>query len=138
MAGGPGDRSEDAYGDLRWAQRELVGAAEGPWYERFDWTDQTVELSGSCSFARVFDAGVPVAAVVAGEREPDAEAAVYLLRPGDAPRLVYTLDRLDLLLAMVENYLGDVELGEWRALPDDWPRDLATLTPAVLTIAGLA
>jgi len=42
-----------------------------------------------------------------------------------------------MLRAMLGNYLGDVELGEWRALPDAWPRDLARLGPAVLVLAGL-
>ncbi len=122
---------------LRWAQRELAEGAQGPWYERFEWVDGSLELEGARSFARVFDGGVPVGAVVAAERGHEDEAAVYLLRLGDAPRLVYSLDRLDVLLGVLANYLGDVTLGEWRMLPDDWPHDLATLGPAVLVLAGV-
>lgn len=122
---------------LRWAQRELTGAAAGPWYERYDWIDSALEPAGTRSFARVFEDGVPVAVVVAAELGYEGEPAAYLLRPDDGPRLVYTLDRLDLLTAMLGNYLGDVELGEWRSLPESWPRDLARLGPAVLVLAGL-
>ena len=109
----------------------------GPWYTRFDWVDAELRVEGSRSFARVFDAGIPVAVAIAAERGLEDEAAVFLARPADAPRLLYSLDRLDALLGMIANYLGDVELGEWRALPDDWPRDLATLSRAVLVLAGV-
>jgi hypothetical protein len=121
---------------LRWAQRELTGAAAGPSYERYDWIDPALEPAGGRSFARVFEGGVPVAVAIAADEGHDGEAAIYLVRPGDGPR-VYTLDRPDMLRAMLGNYLGDVELGEWRALPDAWPRDLARLGPAVLVLAGL-
>jgi hypothetical protein len=122
---------------LRWAQRELAGSTAGSWYTRFDWVDGELRLEGSRSFARVFDAGVPVAVAIAAERGLEDEAAVFLARPADAPRLLYSLDRLDALVGMIGNYLGDVELGEWRELPDDWPRDLATLSRAVLVLAGV-
>jgi len=121
---------------LRWAQSELGGRSEGRWYERFDWVDPSVRVGGARSFARVFERGVPVAAVVAAAHDHGGEANAYLLRPRDAARFVYSLDRLDYLLAMLGNYLGDVELGEWRALPDEWPDDLAALGPAVLVLAG--
>jgi hypothetical protein len=123
---------------LRWAQREHgVVETAGRWYERFGWVDEAVEPKGARSFARVFEDGVPVGAMVAAELGHEDEAAVYLLRMGDAARFVYSLDRLDVLLGMLDNYLGDVQLGEWRALPDSWPRNLAALAPAVLLIAGV-
>jgi len=80
---------------------------------------------------------VPTGALIAAERRHEGDAAVYLLRRSDAPRLVYSLDRLNILLGMLPQYLGDVELGEWRSIPDNWPRDLATLGPAVLVLAGI-
>jgi hypothetical protein len=123
---------------LRWAQRELVGDVQGPWYERFEWVGDEVELDGARSFARVFEAGVPTGVLIAAERGHGNEAAVYLLRPSDAPRLVYSLDGLDALIGMLAHYLGDVELGEWRSVPESWPRDFATLGPAVLVLAGIA
>jgi hypothetical protein len=51
---------------------------------------------------------------------------------------VYSLDRLDMLLGLLPNYLGDVEVGEWRALPDDSPRNIAALGPRVLRVAGVS
>jgi hypothetical protein len=122
---------------LRWAQRELVGDVQGPWFERFSWADSDVELEGARSFVRVFEAGLPTGVLVAAERRHEGESAVYLVRRGDAPRLVYSLDRLDVLLGMLPHYLGDIELGEWRSIPETWPRDLATLGPAVLVLAGI-
>jgi hypothetical protein len=122
---------------LRWVQRELVGGAGGPWYERFAWIDPSHEVRGERSFARVFEGGVPTGVVVAAEHGHDDQAAAYLIRTGDAPRLVYTLERLDVLTAMLENYLGEAQLGEWRMIPDDWANDLGSLAAAVLVIAGL-
>jgi hypothetical protein len=122
---------------LRWAQRELGGGAGGPWYERFEWADGSQELHGERSFARVYENGVPVGVVIAAERGHDDEAAIYLMRPGDLPRLVYTLEHVRVLTSMVERYLGDVVLGEWRLLPDDWPRELGPLAAATLILAGL-
>jgi hypothetical protein len=107
------------------------------WYDRFAPVAPETTLAGELQFVRVFEEGRPVAAVIAATDGPAGEPGAYLLRPRDDPRLVDTLERFDLLVAMLDNFLGDVELGEWRAIPGHWPRDLARLGPAVLVLAGL-
>ncbi|HEY3184005.1 MAG TPA: hypothetical protein VGJ77_14285 [Gaiellaceae bacterium] len=107
------------------------------WYDRFAPIPLETTLAGELQFVRLFEDGRPVAAVIAATDGPAGEPAAYLVRPGDDPRLVDTLERFDLLVATMDNALREVELGEWRALPGHWPRDLVRLGPAVLVLAGL-
>ena len=72
-----------------------------------------------------------------------AEQGFYTQSSG-APWLILEEDEDDRWRVVMDfgggglaNYLGDVTLGEWRMLPDDWPHDLASLGPAVLVLAGV-
>jgi hypothetical protein len=72
-----------------------------------------------------------------------AEQGFYTQSSG-APWLILEEDEDDRWRVVMDfggdglaNYLGDVTLGEWRMLPDDWPHDFASLGPAVLVLAGV-
>jgi hypothetical protein len=105
------------------------------WYQRFDRVDGTI--AGERILAAVFEGEDVVGVVIGAEHGHDGEAAAYLVRPGDGVRHVYSLERLDSLKAILERYLGEVELSEWIPVPEDAPDDLASLAPVVLALAGL-
>jgi hypothetical protein len=118
-------------------QPQLAAPARAPaaWFERFDRVDGTI--AGERRAAAVFEGEDVVGVVIAAEHGHEGEAAAYLARPGDGIRLVYSLESIDSLTAMLERYLGEVELSEWIAVPEEAPADLAGLGPVVLALAGL-
>jgi hypothetical protein len=118
------------------AGRREHGSAEG-WYSRFEPVDGAATVSGERLASAVFEGDDVTGVVVAAEHGHDREAAAYLVRPGDGVRHVYSLESLEALAAMLERYLGEVELSEWIPLPDDAPPDLAGLGAVVLKLAGL-
>jgi hypothetical protein len=113
-------------------------ASGGAWYGRFDGIDGAATISGERRVSAVFEGDDVTGVVVAVEHGHDGEPAAYLVRPGDVLRHVYSLDTLDALTAMLERYLGEVELSEWIPVPEDAPSDLGSLGPVVLALAGLS
>jgi len=107
------------------------------WYCRFERVDGTAKASGERLASAVFEGDDVTGVVVVAEHGHEGEPAAYLVRPGDGVRHIYTLASLEALTAMLERYLGDVELSEWILLPDDAPDDLGGLGLAVLALAGL-
>jgi hypothetical protein len=103
------------------------------WAGRFGEVDGERRLDGRRSFARLFDgAGVPDAAVVVDVADDDA--AAYLVRPADAPRLVEAVEDAELLFGALPDALDGREQGEWREIPEFVPRLLrATADWVVLT-----
>jgi hypothetical protein len=114
------------------------GAPPGEWYDRFDLVDSKAATSGKRLVSAVFDGDEVVGVVVVAEHGHEGEAGAYLLRPGDGSRHVYSLESLAELTAMLERYLGGVELSEWIAVPVGAPEDLGGLGPVVLALAGLS
>ena len=110
---------------------------QAAWYSRFDRVDGTATASGERLASAVFEGDDVTGVVVAAEHGHEGEPAAYLVRPGDGVRHVYSLASLEALTAMLERYLGEVELSEWILLPEDAPDDLGTLGPVVLAMAGL-
>jgi hypothetical protein len=107
------------------------------WYGRFDRVDGTATVSGERLASAVFEGDEVTGVVVAAEHGHEGEAAAYLVRPEDGVRHVYSLETLEALTAILERYLGEVELSEWIPLPEDAPSDLAGLGAVVLELAGL-
>jgi hypothetical protein len=125
--------------ELRVASKSArSGAPSGEWYDRFDLVEGTAATSGERLVSAVFAVDEIVGVVVAAEHGHEGEAAAYLFRPGDGSRHIYSLERLVELTAMLERYLGEVELSEWIPVPDGAPNDLGGLGPVVLALAGLS
>jgi hypothetical protein len=112
-------------------------ASRDAWYGRFDRVDGKETVSGTRLASAVFEDDDVTGVVVAAEHGHEGEPAAYLVRPGDGIRHVYSLDSLEALTAMLERYLGEVELSEWITLPVDAPPDLRGLGAVVLTLVGL-
>jgi hypothetical protein len=108
------------------------------WYGRFDRVDGAATIFGDRLVSAVFEGDDVTGVVVAAEHGHEGEPAAYLVRPGHGVRLVYSLESLDALTAMLERYLGEVELSEWIHVPEDAPSDLGSLGPFVLALAGLS
>jgi hypothetical protein len=106
------------------------------WAGKFGEVDGERRLEGERSFARLFDtAGVPDAAVVvtvAGE-----DAAAYLVRPSEAPRLVEAEGDVELLFGALPEALGGRAQGEWREIPEFVPRPLRATADWVVMTACL-
>ncbi len=114
-----------------------AAGASGGWHERFDPVDGSASIGGERLAAAVFEGEEVVGVVVVAEQGSSGEASAYLVRPGDGIRHVYSLETVSALTAMLERYLGDVELSEWIPLADDAPDDPGGLARLVLTLAGL-
>ena len=106
------------------------------WAGRFGEVDGERRLDGERSFARLFDtAGVPEAALVVTIAEDDA--AAYLVRPAEAPRLVEAEDDVELLFGALPEALGGHAQGEWREIPEFVPRLLRATADWVVMTACL-
>jgi hypothetical protein len=115
-----------------------VNGAGARWYERFEAADGDPALGGDRSFVRLFDPdGGRFDAVLMAAERVSGDAAVYLLRRGDPPRLVHALDDLGELLASLPDTVEERRLGEWREIPADVPRGLAATARWVAWTAGL-
>jgi hypothetical protein len=110
---------------------------QAAWYSRFDRVDGTATASGERLASAVFEGDDVTGVVVAAEHGHEGEPAAYLVRPGDGVRHVYSLASLEALTAMLERYLGEVELSEWILMPEDAPDELDRLGAVVLRLAGL-
>ena len=123
---------------LRWAERERHGSAGGPWYERFDWVKPASPVGGTLWGARVVSTASRSGRCSWPSTVQDDEAVAYLIRRGDGPRLIYSLDDFEALAGLLENYLGAVQLDDWFSLTEEWPRDLASLLEPMLLVTGPA
>ena len=109
----PAGVPRDLLSTVRWVEAELEGEA---WYDRFEPVEGDPELVGARSFVRLYDpeSRMPDAILVFARGDENHEAATYLVRAGDEPRLVYTLGDADALLSLLPNYLHERTFGEWR------------------------